>query len=226
MDGQIRLWQVADGRQIAAWQAHGDWIRNVTFSPDGKLLASSSNDTTIKVWDWENVKCLHILRGHTDWVWTSKFVTWKGLIFLISVSSDRTGKIWNLNIGKYVFTFHEPEDLIWSVAFSNNGYTLASSSAKSVKLWNIWTKKCVKIFEENAERVRALAFSPNGKMLVGGDDRLLKIWDVASGCCLNTVELAANTSIWSLMFSPDGRQLITAGTDTALLAVTSYTSLS
>ena len=213
MDGQIRLWQVADGRQIAAWQAHGDWIRNVTFSPDGKLLASSSNDTTIKVWDWENVKCLYILRGHTDWVWTSKFVTWKGLIFLISASSDRTGKIWNLNLGKCVFTFHEPEDLIWSVAFSNNGYTLAASSAKSVKLWNIWTKKCVKIFEENAERVRALAFSPNGKMLVGGDDRLLKIWDVASGCCLNTVELAANTSIWSLMFSPDGRQLITAGTD-------------
>jgi WD40 repeat protein len=213
MDGQIRIWNVSDGRQISAWQAHGDWIRNVTFSPDGKLLASSSNDTTVRIWDWERVKCLQILRGHTDWVWSSKFIVWKGLIFLISVSSDRTGKIWNLNLGKCVFTVHEPEDLIWSVAFSSNGYTLAVSNAKSVKLWNIWTKQCVRILDDNTERVRALAFSPNGKLLVGGDDRLLKVWDVASGCCVNTVKIAANTAIWSLMFSPDGTQLITAGTD-------------
>jgi WD40 repeat protein len=110
-------------------------------------------------------KCLRILRGHTDWVWSARFVVWKGLVFVISVSIDRTGKIWNLNIGKCVFTVYEPEELIWSVAFSNNGYTIASSSAKSVKLWNIWMKKCVRVITDLATRICALAFNlvPIGK---------------------------------------------------------------
>ncbi|PSB57870.1 NB-ARC domain-containing protein [Chamaesiphon polymorphus] len=213
MDGQIRIWKVSDGQQILAWQAHGDWIRNVTFSPDGKLIASSSNDATVRIWDWERVECLHILRGHTDWVWSARFVVWKKLIFVVSVSSDRTGKVWNLNIGKCVFTFYEPEEVIWSVAFSNNGYTLASSSAKSIKLWNIWTKRCVKIIAEDAERIRALAFSPDGQTLVGSNDRAIKVWNVDSGDCVEEIEPAENSSIWSLMYSPDGQQLISAGTD-------------
>jgi WD40 repeat protein len=213
MDGQIRIWRVVDGQQILAWQAHGDWIRNVTFSPDGKLIASSSNDRTIRIWDWERVECLQILRGHTDWVWSARFVVWKGLVFIISVSSDRTGKIWNLNLGKCVFTVSEPDELMWSVAFSSNGYTIASSSSKSVKLWNIWTKRCVKIIEDDAERIRALAFSPDGKTLVGSDDNSIKVWDVASGECLDTFAPAKNSSIWSLSYSSDGQKLISAGTD-------------
>jgi WD40 repeat protein len=213
MDGQVRIWRVADGEQLLAWQAHGDWIRNVTFSPDGKMLASSSNDCTVRVWDWEQMNCLHVLRGHSDWVWSARFVVWKGLLFLISVSSDRTGKIWNLNLGKCVFTVQEPDDLMWAVAFSSNGYTLASSSVKSVKLWNIWTRKCVRIIVDDSSRIRALAFSPDGKTLVGSDDNSIKVWDVVSGACLNSILVTANSSIWSMIFSPNGQKLISAGTD-------------
>ncbi len=79
MDGKVRIWQVADGKQIHAWQAHDDWIRHVTFSPDGQLIASCSNDRSVKIWkiphgeisqreipDWENIHCLYNLQGHTD----------------------------------------------------------------------------------------------------------------------------------------------------------------
>ncbi len=216
MDGQIRLWQVVDGQQIYAWQAHGDWIRNITFSPDGKLLASSSNDHTVKIWKihtWEQIDCLKILRGHTDWVWSARFVSVTGLLFLISVSNDRTARVWNVLFGTCLFTFHQPEELVWSVAFSNNGYTIASSSAKCVKLWNIWTQECTKVLTDSSERVRALAFSPNGQTLVGSDDQQIKTWDVDSGKCLETFAVAENTAVWSLTYSPDGQQLISAGTD-------------
>jgi WD40 repeat protein len=216
MDGQIRLWRVADGQQIYAWQAHGDWIRNITFSPDGKLLASCSNDRTVKIWKihtWEQIDCLKILRGHTDWVWSARFVSLKGLLFLISVSNDRTARVWNVLFGTCLFTFHQPEELVWSVAFSNNGYTIASSSAKYVKLWNIWTQECTKVLTDDSERIRALAFSPDGQTLVGSDDQQIKTWDVDSGECLDTFAVAENTAVWSLTYSPDGQQLISAGTD-------------
>jgi WD40 repeat protein len=216
MDGQIRLWQVADGKQIYAWPAHDDWIRHISFSPDGQLIASCSNDRSVKIWkilDWENIHCLYNLQGHTDWVWSARFIAIKGILFLISVSQDRTARVWNINFGKFIFAFHQPDELVWSVAFSNDGRTIASSSIAYVKLWNIWTKKCLKIFTENADRVRALAFHPNGKILVGSDDFQIKIWDLKSGECIDSFSVAPNSAIWSLTFSPDGQQLISAGTD-------------
>jgi WD40 repeat protein len=216
MDGQIRLWQVSDGKQIHAWQAHKDWIRHVTFSPDGKLIASCSNDRSVKIWkilDWENIHCLYNLQGHTDWVWSARFIAAKGILFLISVSQDRTARVWNINFGKFMFAFHQPNELVWAVAFSNNGRTIASSSTEYVKLWNVWTKKCLKTFTDKADRVRALAFHPNGKILVGSDDFQIKIWDLKSGECINHFPVAPNSAIWSLSFSPNGQQLISAGTD-------------
>jgi WD40 repeat protein len=221
MDGKIRIWQVADGKQIHAWQAHDDWIRHVTFSPDGQLIASCSNDRSVKIWkipnreipDWENTHCLYNLQGHTDWVWSARFIAIKGILFLISVSQDRTARFWNINFGKFIRAFSQPQELVWSVAFSNNGRLLATSSTTYVKLWSVLTRRCIKTFTDQSDRVRALAFHPNGKTLVGSDDFYIKIWDLKSGECIKTCKLPENSAIWSLSFSPDGQQLISAGTD-------------
>ncbi|HCA97349.1 MAG TPA: hypothetical protein DEP38_22900 [Cyanobacteria bacterium UBA9226] len=211
MDGKIRLWEVADGKQIMAWQGHGDWIRSVIFSPDGKLIASASNDKTVRIWDSQTGDCLKILRGHTDWIWSVKFVF--GQELLVSASGDNTAKLWSIKLGICLFTFHEPETLVWSVAFSPDRYTIATGSATSVKLWNIWTNQCIKILTDNATRIRALCFSPDGKTLVGSDNQIIRIWDIKTGKCLQTMKAASTTSIWLLQFSPDGKELISGGTD-------------
>ncbi|MEC4887786.1 MAG: NB-ARC domain-containing protein [Scytonema sp. PMC 1070.18] len=212
MDGQIRLWNVADSTQILAWQAHGDWIRCVAFSPDGKLIASCGNDRTVRIWDSESAKCLKIFRGHTDWVWSVYFVWGKRLV--VSASSDRTAKIWSLDLGLCIYTFHEPDREVWSVAFSNDGKTLATGSADSIKLWNVWTNQCLKTFDENSTRVRTLAFSPDGKTLVGSsDNQSIKTWDVETGRCLLRVKTAPSSAIWAVKFSPDGETVMSCGTD-------------
>lgn len=212
MDGQIRLWDVADGTQILAWLAHDDWIRCVAFSPDGNLIASCGNDHTVRIWDSETAKCLKIFRGHTDWVWSVYFLLGKRL--LISVSSDRTAKVWSLDLGICVYTFHEPDREVWSAAFSSDGQTLATSGADSVKLWSVWTNKCLKTFDNSSTQVRRLAFSPDNKTLVGStDNQSLQTWDVLTGKCLRTVKTAPTGAIWAVKFSPDGETVISCGTD-------------
>jgi WD40 repeat protein len=49
-DKTIKLWQVADGQELATFYGHAGGINQVTFSPDGTLLASGSYDRTIKLW--------------------------------------------------------------------------------------------------------------------------------------------------------------------------------
>src|SRR5206468_4328167 len=52
---------------------HTDWVRSVAFSPDGRTLASSSNDRTVRLWDAATGVERHTLRGHTDIVWSVAF---------------------------------------------------------------------------------------------------------------------------------------------------------
>jgi WD40 repeat protein/serine/threonine protein kinase len=63
-DDNIRLWDVASGREIGRLEGHGAFICSLVFWPDGKTLASSSQDQTIRIWDVASRTCLDVLRGH------------------------------------------------------------------------------------------------------------------------------------------------------------------
>ena len=65
---KIRLWRVADGQQILAWEGHKGWTRALTFSPDGKTLISGCDEQTVKLWDVSTGLCRQILLGHTGWI--------------------------------------------------------------------------------------------------------------------------------------------------------------
>ena len=69
----------------------------VVLSFDGKLIASCSADSSVRIWDFDSGNCLHVLKKHSDWV--------SGLCFngdgkqLISCSEDKTIKIWSTETG-------------------------------------------------------------------------------------------------------------------------------
>ncbi len=65
----IRLWDVASGKEIGRLRGHSSWVSSLVFWPDGRKLASSSADETIRIWDLDTRKCLDVLRGHRQEVW-------------------------------------------------------------------------------------------------------------------------------------------------------------
>ncbi|HIE09351.1 MAG TPA: WD40 repeat domain-containing protein [Armatimonadetes bacterium] len=106
----------------------GHWgsVFSVSFSPDGRLLASGSEDWTVKIWEVKTKKCIATFEGHEDFVNSVSFSPDGRL--LASGSSDWTVKIWEVETGRCIATLKGHKGSVHSVSFSPNGRLLASGS--------------------------------------------------------------------------------------------------
>jgi WD40 repeat protein len=211
-NGEIRLYQVADGKPVLTCQAHTNWVTSLAFSPDGSTLASGSVDYQVKLWEIATGQCLQTLEGHENEVWS---VAWSpdGNI-LASGSDDSSIRLWSVRNGKCLKIFHGHTNYVLSTVFSPDGKMLASGSAdNTIRLWNINTGECFKTFEEHCDSIRSITFSPGGQTLASGsEDRTVKLWDLGSGECLKTFQGHVN-GVWSVAFNPQGNLLVSGSHD-------------
>jgi len=215
-DGKREGWGTTEPRQAGGkaalmFEGHSAAVTSVAFSPDGKRLATGSEDKTAIVWDLESIKAPFSLEGHSNVV-TSIAFSPDGKR-LATGSDDKTAKIWDLESGKAVLTLEEHLSSVLSVAFSPDGKRLATASGdETAKIWDLETGKAV-LTLEGGSTVLSVAFSPDGKRLAMGVmsmyDQSDKIWDSESGETVLTLYGSSNTR--SVAFSPDGKRLATAG---------------
>ena len=106
--GQIRLWDVATGREIGAIRGHGRGVSKVAFSRDGKLLASGATDNTIKIWDVETRAEVRTLTGHTSNIESMDFSPDGRL--LASAGEDGSTFLWDTKTGEHLLTLISLDD--------------------------------------------------------------------------------------------------------------------
>ncbi|MEG3928389.1 nSTAND1 domain-containing NTPase [Microcoleus sp. T3_D1] len=191
---------------------HANWVYAVSFSPDGKLLATGSADRTVKLWDTTTGKQINTLTGHTNEVYAVSFSPDGKL--LATGSADNTVKLWDTTTGKQINTLTGHTHWVWGVSFSPNGKWLATGSRdKTVKLWDTTTGKQINTLTGHTDVVRAVSFSPNGKRLATGSaDKTVKLWDTTTGKEIKT--LTGHTKlVWGVSFSPNGKLLATGSDD-------------
>ncbi len=200
--------------RLQTQSAHFSAVRALAFSPSASLIASGSDDQTIKLWDARTGKaCGTIVAGQS----AVSSLAFGGDEILASGSDDKTVKIWDVKRGIRVRTLTGHIARIEAVAFSPNGKLLASASDdKTVKIWDANRGILVRTLTGHAAAVNAIAFSPDGKTLVSGAaDKSVKIWDVSNLSKAKSLRTLSGHESWvtSVAFSPNGKIIASAGWD-------------
>jgi WD40 repeat protein len=144
-------------------RGHTGGVLGITFSPDGKILASASGDRTVMLWDVRTRRELATLTGHHDWVGPVAFSP-DGKV-LASGSGDRSVKLWDLASRRVVATLPGAKRRFF-VAFSPDGKILATGGHDvTVELWDVATRRMIGSVPTGTEYLWNVAFSPDGETL-------------------------------------------------------------
>jgi WD40 repeat protein/serine/threonine protein kinase len=221
----VTLFEAATGKEVQVFRGHTSAVKNVAFSPDGRLVASGAGDIVrsqpgeVKVWQAASGQEIFALHGHTDPIY--------GVAFspngrrLVSASQDRTVKIWDPHTGQETLTLHAHMDTVRAVAFSPDGLRLATACVNGeIKLWdatpldNEKPPHYLRTFVGHGATVFSLAFFPDSRQLAAlSDNETIRTWDVTVGRELERRRLSVDPQIYALAVSPDGSLLATATTN-------------
>ncbi|MYB02319.1 PQQ-binding-like beta-propeller repeat protein, partial [Candidatus Poribacteria bacterium] len=208
------------GKTLHAVIAHQDngpafspKISDIAFSPDGKLLASTSEDTTARLWDVETRETLHRFRERNGNALSSVAFSPDGKT--LAGGSYKTINLWDVQTGRYL---RKLEDSINSkrLAFSPDGKTLISGNRYNTVhlLLNVKTGIELRKTITHTQSIGSIAFSPDGKILAsGGLDNTVHLWDMQTGKLLQTDNVVERHSLASVAFRPDGKTVAGSGLD-------------
>ena len=208
-ESKIILWDIISGQPIGEpLQGHGNYIHDISFSPDGSILGAVGEGQWIKLWDVTSGQPITETNiGHTAGVLSIRFSP-DGSMFATS-SRDRTIILWDVVSGQPIskpLTVHQGE--VTSIAFSPDGNTLASCSLDGTII--IWDMTGEELIGENVEwhpgyGGNNVAFSPDGKTLaIGYGDGSIILRDVASRQSLGDPLRGHEGEVASVAFSLDG----------------------
>eukprot|EP00923_Selenidium_pygospionis_P015978 GHVN01027958.1.p1 GENE.GHVN01027958.1~~GHVN01027958.1.p1 ORF type:complete len:585 (-),score=106.39 GHVN01027958.1:478-2232(-) len=158
------------------------------FSPDSKMLATSSWGNSVKIWNVPKGEQSKVFRGHTDRV---NHLAWRDAdetegdasVHLLSCGADCTVKCWNVKTSKCVGTLTGHEDRVNQVAVHPSGrYVAASSHDHTWRLWDLTTQTELLVQEGHSKPVYAMKFHPDGSIILTGDlGGVVRVWDLRTG---------------------------------------------
>jgi WD40 repeat protein len=204
--GKLHAWDIRTGMHIKEWEGQGE-ILSVVFSPDGKSIASSSSDKSIKIWDYETGLEIRTLLGHEGAV-TSIVFTLDGKQ-IISASLDSTIRIWGISEENKIPTLDgvscEP------VRFLNDGKSILCAKNNVIYRYDINSHKEIQKYlshRDSFTHIRDFKISSDYKLMVtGAMDNYAKIWDIDSGNVLH--DLKHSDGVTGVDISRNGKYVAT-----------------
>jgi WD40 repeat protein len=181
MDGIIRIWDTESGDFIRALVGHGSYVYGLSWSPDGKTLASAGSfDGTAKLWDGATGLLLRTLTGHKGY---THHVAWSRDGKFLAVAGGGSGFVtpWDVTKLEPLKTF-ETGNGITGVTWGIDNKVLAVSGVSiGVQVLEVKEGKSIHTLQVPGQNGSSVAWSPDGKTLVGGGGTKTVVWDADTG---------------------------------------------
>ena len=215
-----------DARTGDRWQllrltheAHRQGIDCIRFSPDGGMLATASDDDTVKLWSVDSGKLLKTITRPVH----CNSVAFSPTAALLAIAGGDSGQdppgelvIWDLetNSPKHVLADHQNSRFHKAVAFSPNGEWVASGGVdQSVRVWEVSSGELLHEINGHEGLVSQVVFSPDSESLFSASfDATVRQWDVTSGEPIAVYE-GHEGDVRDVALTPDGRHLISVSED-------------
>jgi WD40 repeat protein len=199
-------------------EGHSDHVLSVSFSPDGKTIATASADNTVILWDSTGEQKL-ILRGHKGAVRSVSFSPDGKTI--VTGSGDRTVILWDSYTSTIQQILSGYTDSVYSVSFSHDGKTIASASGNGeIKLWDIdgHLKSSPRL--DAKVPISSVIFSPDDRIIASaGYDGKIVLIDANSQKVVRVLPLSVTPSpvpVRCISFSPDGKKIVAGYEDSKI----------
>ena len=202
-----RLWDVQSGRSLLTLSGHTGFVSSATFSRDGALIATASQDGTARLWDRATGRTTAVLRSLDGPVFGAVFspdgtrvATW---------GPDGTILLWDARSGEQLLTLKGHSDQVTSLAFTADGRRMVSGSVDTkVIVWDTESGAAEMRLKAAWQPVLGVAVSNDGRMIatvIRGTN--VRIWNFVTGDL--QAEIKGTAAAYTLAFSPEGDRLVT-----------------
>ncbi len=208
-----KLFRVSDCRCLHTLEAHTGFITCAQYSPDDRLVATGSHDSTVKIWDSASGAEQRTLM-HPDSLTALGFSSDGKSLF---TTSGPTIRSWDAADWKQQSSASAGPGEIVALAVAPKGGLLATASGgRTISLWDASTLKPAGELGPIESNVTAICFSPNGLLIcIGREDGAAAIWDVAAKKQIMLLR-GHEERIHCVAFSPDGKSVAVASSDSTV----------
>ena len=203
---------------ILVYRGHPARVNAVAWSPDGKQIASASDDHTVQICNAQTGTTSLTYRGHSAEVFT---VAWSpDGKYIASAGADKTVQVWEAATGNSIRTYKGHSDQVNATAWSSDSTLIASGSDDhTIQVWNIASGEVAMIYSQHTAGVLAVAWSPDNTVIASGS------WDntVKAFSTIQTESFAIGETVfdyrghtaevYAVAWSPDGKRIASASGD-------------
>ena len=209
------LWQVQAGSLQRYLLGHNQYVTGVAFSPDGKYIATGSDDASLILWQVQGGSLERKIEASIGGITSVDFSSTN--LLLAASSGDGIVGLWQVSNGNLLRTMPGQEYSLNDVVFSPDGSLLAAASDDgSISIWRVSDGSLVQTLRGHTDAVVRVAFSPDGTLLASASkDHNIGIWRVSDGSLSRSLQGHSET-VKDVAFSPDGSLLASGSEDGTL----------